>query len=71
MKTNENENRKNYYRAKQEALRDEAIEWQTMLWDNGWEAGATWENLVEKPLYFEEMGRKYGLLGEFRENGIC
>lgn len=30
----------------------------------------SYEDIAEKTAYFEKMGRRYGLLKEFKENGI-
>lgn len=48
-------------------LREIAYQWQYMH-D---EFDFTWSNYCEWQEFFEEQGRKYGLLREFRENGIC
>ena len=57
---------KTYADRKAEA-REEAIEWQLDFENHNYSWGecAYWAN------YFEEKGRRYGLLTEFRENGIC
>ena len=34
------------------------------------EAVATWAELAEATAYFERIGKRYGLIKEFRENGI-
>lgn len=57
---------KTYQQRKAEA-RDEAINWQAEFPDHNY----SWGELAEWGAYFEEMGRRYGLLTEFRENGIC
>ena len=49
-----------------EALRDFAIEWQHAYSDYS----ASYSELAEWGAFFEEYGRKYGLLRELRENGI-
>lgn len=56
---------KSYY-TKKEEIRNQAIIWQIQ------QAGESlsYSELFEKQCYFEDMGRKYGLLREFRENGI-
>ena len=54
------------YREKQAKLREQAIEWQGSFSDNNYSYG----EIAEKQAYFEKEGRKYGLIKEFRENGI-
>lgn len=55
------------YKKAQTALRDFAIEWQNRFSDMvySWSDICFWDN------FFLEYGKKYGLLKEFRENGIC
>jgi hypothetical protein len=55
------------YQDKKEAARDEAIEWQIYATENDMSYGELfwWQN------HFEKLGRRYGLLREFRENAIC
>lgn len=55
-----------YQRAKQKA-RDKAVEWQVNFCEQNYSFG----ELVAWQEYFERLGRTYGLLTEFRENGIC
>ena len=55
------------YAEKKEALRDMAIEWQSKFGEMTY----YWSDLAEWSNFFEKYGRKYGLLTEFRENGIC
>lgn len=57
-----------YYHIRKIDLQDEAISFQESFF-----AGKAWSyaELAEKQSYFEREGRKYGLLQEFRENGIC
>ena len=56
-------------KTKKERARQLAIEWQTHLDldKHGWSL-AYLQAWAER---FERIGRKYGLLREFRENGIC
>lgn len=58
---------KEYYRNRQSEIRDEAIDFQNWLSENE----ISWGGLFEAQCYFEEMGKRYGLLREFHENGIC
>lgn len=53
------------YEKRKEEIREQAIEWQE---SNKY---YTWAEISEKVHYFAEQGRKYGLLREFHENGIC
>ena len=57
---------KGYYGNKQ-FLRDRAIEWQISSSDYNYSYMdfAAWSD------FFREYGKRYGLLTEFRENGIC
>ena len=59
-------NTKTTYETKKEITRQEAIDWQNGLRDN-----RDYEEMQEAAEYFEKLGRRYGLLKEFRENGIC
>ena len=51
---------------KKEILRDFAIEWQLSFEKFFY----SYAELIEYQVFFEEYGKKYGLLREFRENGI-
>ena len=57
----------NKYQKAKENARKKAIEWQ--LNNDG--LCLSWSELVYYQIYFEMIGRRYGLLKEFRENGIC
>ena len=48
-------------------LRDTAIEWQS----NFGRCAYSWGELAKWQDFFETYGKRYGLLREFRENGIC
>jgi hypothetical protein len=54
-----------YQRAKERA-RDKAVGWQSGFCDHNYSYGelAYWGE------YFERLGKRYGLVREFRENGI-
>lgn len=54
------------YKQQQEELRQEAIEWQSDFGNHNYSYG----DLVYWGNYFEKQGKRYGLLKEFRENGI-
>ena len=56
----------NYYNKRKEKLRDEAIQWS---YDTS-EGTMSYYDLMVKQSYFYEQGKRYGLLREFRENGI-
>lgn len=55
----------NHYRKMQEKIREEAIEWQ-----NSCEEDLSYLELAMIGDYFHKYGKRYGLLREFRENGI-
>lgn len=46
--------------------RDEAISWQLSMEEHAYSYG----ELVYFQLHFERLARRYGLVQEFRENGI-
>lgn len=54
------------YQERKAAAREKALEWQ-MNFDNH---DYSWMELAEFSLYFEKLGRRYGLTEEFHENGI-
>ena len=56
------------YQEMKEQIRNEAIDWQAQFAE-----GVTmyWSDIIEAGDYFYRMGKRYGLLREFRENGIC
>lgn len=55
-----------YYEKKAE-IRQQAIEWQLNFSNNNY----SWGELADFGEYFYKMGKRYGLLKEFKENGIC
>lgn len=55
------------YQQKKEQAREQAIDWQ----DETAEQNLSYGELAEAGEHFEKLGRRYGLLQEFRENGIC
>ncbi len=63
----ETENTKTTYEIKKEMARQEAIDWQNGFCNHNYSYG----ELAEFGEHFEKLGRRYGLLKEFRENGIC
>ena len=56
----------NYYQRSKKTIRQAAIDWQKSFesYLYSWEEIAEWQNK------FEKLGKRYGLLTEFRENGI-
>ena len=56
----------NVYQIRKAAARDEAIDFQ----NDFNELVLSWYDLASYQAYFETLGRRYGLLREFRENGI-
>ena len=60
-------NTKTTYATKKAIARQEAIDWQNDLFRDN----RNYEDMQEAAEYFEKLGRRYGLLKEFRENGIC
>ena len=61
------ENRKEYYARMKRRARNTAIYWQEKFS----EKSMSHEELAEAQSHFEKLGKRYGLLAEFRENGIC
>lgn len=55
------------YQEKKKKAREKAIEWQERFG----EQSISYEELAIAQFVFEQLGRRYGLLTEFRENGIC
>ena len=60
-------NTKTTYEMKKEMARQEAIDWQKDFGNHNYSYG----ELAEFVMHFEKLGKRYGLLKEFRENGIC
>ena len=55
------------YQEMKEKARNEAIDWQYNAANENYSYG----ELAAWYAHFERLGRRYGLLTEFRENGIC
>lgn len=55
------------YTEKKASLEDLAKEWQGQFASYNWSYG----ELMEIGDFFERNGKRYGLLREFKENGIC
>lgn len=66
MKGSDDMKRAISYQERKEAARNKAIEWQMDFVNHNYSYGeiAYFQN------YFEQLGKRYGLLEEFRENGI-
>ena len=56
-----------YYQRMKRRARNTAIYWQEKFS----EKSMSYEELAEAQSHFEKLGKRYGLLTEFRENGIC
>lgn len=54
------------YQKKKEKLRDEAIEWQLDFSNHNY----SYSELADFSAYFSEKAKRYGLVREFKENGI-
>lgn len=57
------------YNFKKDALRSFAIEWQTRFGSGDFTS--YWSDCAEWSEFFTIYGKKYGLMKEFKENGIC
>ena len=57
----------NKYQLEKEQARQKAIEWQLGYGNHSY----SWAEIQRYCDYFEKLGKRYGLLKEFRENGIC
>ena len=57
---------KKSYQELKEAARQEAMDWQEWLSDHS----VSYEGLAIATSVFENLGRRYGLTREFRENAI-
>lgn len=55
------------YYEKQAEIREQAIEWQNDFGNHNY----SWGELAYYSDYFYKYGKRYGLLREFKENGIC
>lgn len=56
----------NKYQERKEKIRQQAIEWQQDFENQDY----CWGDLLIYHDYFEDLAKKYGLLKEFRGNGI-
>lgn len=57
----------NRYEKLKENARQKAIDWQMDFGNHNY----SWGEIIAYGNYFEKLGRRYGLLTEFREHGIC
>ena len=57
---------KTYQQFKAQA-REQEIEWQNDFNNHNYHQS----ELAEQAKHFEKLGKRYGLLKEFKENGIC
>lgn len=55
------------YATKKAVARQEAIDWQNDVANHNY----SYEEMQEAAEHFEKLGKRYGLLKEFRESGIC
>lgn len=55
------------YQERKERARQKAIEWQLDFSNNNY----SYSELADFYTYFYKLGKRYGLLKEFKENGIC
>lgn len=58
---------KEYYGRMKRRIREQAIEWQADFPNHNY----SWGEIAYFEDYFRKQGKRYGLLTEFRENGIC
>lgn len=57
------------YQQRKEEAREQAIKWQHDFGNLNYYY--YWSELADWAEHFEKLGKRYGLLKEFRENGIC
>lgn len=57
----------NKYQQDKERAREKAVNWQLDFENHNYSYG----ELADYGDYFYKLGKRYGLLKEFRENGIC
>lgn len=63
----------NEYQKNKDRIRQEAIDYSNQVGDYEWIAndGISYGGIAILQDYFYKQGKRYGLLQEFRENGIC
>ena len=59
--------KREYYAQCKENARNEAIRWQNSFAWNSY----SYYDILEKSEHLRKLGKRYGLLREFKENGIC
>lgn len=57
--------KQSYYQKRKAEVREEAIEYSYS------DEELSYEELADKQDYFRRLGKRYGLLREFKENAIC
>lgn len=57
----------NKYQIEKGKARQKAMDWQNDFASHSY----YWSELAEWTQYFEKLGKRYGLLTEFRTEGIC
>lgn len=55
------------YKERKEEARQKAIDWQNSCAVKVY----SWSEMMYWSDYFQKLGKRYGLLKEFQENGIC
>ena len=55
-----------FYEIKKAQIRSEAIQWQYDFSNRP----QSWHDVAESTAYFQKFGKRYGLIKEFKENGI-
>lgn len=58
------------YKDRKEIARQKAIEWTEEYFTSENAPSISWGELIEWGNHFRKLGKRYGLLKEFRENGI-
>lgn len=59
--------KQSYYQKRKAEVREEAIYWQADFCNHNYSYG----ELACAEEHFRRLGKRYGLLREFKENGIC
>ena len=54
------------YQSEKEKIRQQVIEWQNNFYNNNW----TYQDIYYYTKRFIKLAKRYGLVKEFRENGI-
>lgn len=56
----------NKYQSGKEQAREKAIYWQNVISNNVLD----WQSIISFGVYFEKLAKRFGLVREFKENGI-